>query len=168
MRSNTIRVVFFISILFSIIIFAVAYGSVGHSPAANSYANQDEWAQTPGQYIGEEVEVSGIVTSTDPYTISTDFGIDGTMQVTVEGVENDITKGEELSAFGTLTDNRHLIAHRTSHRNQWETEYMYLISALGVLWVVRRIFQGWTVNRSQLGIEPRQTRRKQATDDTDA
>jgi len=141
-------------LVFSLFGGAVAYGAISHDPAANSYVHADEWGDTPETYLGEHVAVGGIVVSTDPYILETNYGIDETLRVTVDNAPTDIESGQELAVFGRLVNERTIAADRTSNRNQWEAQYMYLISALGIGWVVHRIARHWMIDWFHLGLRP--------------
>jgi len=163
---SIIRIITVGVLVFSLFGGAIAYGAIDHDPAANSYVYADKWGDTPETYLGERVAVSGIVVSTDPYVLKTDYGVDKTLRVTVNNAPTDIESGQELAVFGTLTDDRTIAAERTSHRNQWESWYLYLISALGIGWVVYRIASHWTIDWVQLGFRP-QSDGNQPNEETD-
>jgi hypothetical protein len=153
-------------LVFSLFGGAVAYGAISHDPAANSYVYAGEWGETPETYLGEHVAVNGIVVSTDPYILETNYGIDKTLRVTIDNAPTNIESGQELAVFGRLTDERTIAADRTSYRDQWEAQYMYLTSALGIGWVVRRITRYWTIDWFRLGLQP-QSGTNQLDEETD-
>lgn len=118
-------------------------------------------------YSGGTVEVSGVVVETDPVVLEIE-GKEGAEYVQVEGIAA-AEKGERLSVYGTITEEGVLAVNpeRSTVQEPWEYAYMYLISLVGLLFVVVRGVRGWRFDRETLSLSPREEPRysRQGSDD---
>lgn len=102
------------------------------------------------RYVGQSVQVSGTVLSTDPVVIAAEYdyyangqrhaGVD---RFTIRGVAHSVTPGDTLQVYGTLTSSEVVTAQNVvivPSQNYW---YMYGVSGLAGVWVFGRILAGW-------------------------
>lgn len=141
-------------ILISLIGLFILYGAgVGHSDSP-PYSEEQIFTD-PDAHVGEEFELSGEVTATDPVTIEITHD-DKTTEITIINAPSAQT-GEQLTLLGTLTDEAtiHADRDRSFTRESWELQYMYVISVIGASFVGLRIINEWQFNLQQLQFQPR-------------
>ena len=140
----------------------VLVGSIEPDPDRNRFPGAVQFADDPAAYHGDRVTVDGTVVDRDPFTIESDAGHPGTVQVTVAGAQGNPAVGDHLVVHGTLQPATgdgavaHVDARRTIHREPWELAYMYLISLAGGLWVLGRLCNQWTFDRRSWALVPRE------------
>lgn len=134
----------------------VWYGSLPPDPAAGEYPGADELTRDYAQYHGDRVVVSGPVLSTDPVVID---AVDGpeTYRLTITGVDTPVSRGEHLSVFGVVREDRTIrakTAYTVPRSGFW---YAYVTSFVAGLWVFARLLGHWRLDRDPLGLTPRET-----------
>lgn len=140
-----------LAILATLLVWA---GTVQPDPADNSYPGTADIQETPHEYVGDEVAVSGTITDTDPLTIE-EVEAGEKLTLTVEDADTDVTVGDTLWVFGTLQADNHIQATTALTREPWEEQYMYTVSFLGGLLVLGRLVNGWTVDTETWSVVPR-------------
>lgn len=138
------------------------YGTLSSANSTmNEYPDEDSVGPTPEAYVDELVVLSGDVVATEPVVLEVRYP-DGSRRVTLEGAgstlqntDGPIEVGDQVTAFGTLTDPTTLATERMIARALWEVQYMYLVSFLGGCWVLGRFVHGWRFDRTQLAFVPR-------------
>ena len=149
-------------------------GTLSYDPAMNNYPNQGDVGPQPDDYLNQEVVLGGEVVDTDPVIIETRHS-DGTTTFTLTDAndallttDEPLEEGDQVTAFGTLTDTSTLSTDRALTREPWETQYMYVVSFLGGLWVAGRFLRGWRFDRQRLAFvareRPLSIRRRKRTD----
>ncbi|ELY60741.1 hypothetical protein [Natronolimnohabitans innermongolicus] len=132
-------------------------GAAGDDRSREPVPDEEAVGPTPERYVGDRVELNGVVTETDPVLVQLWYD-DGGWVVTVEGTgvsDTEIDSGAEISAYGVLTDQNTLEAERAVTREPWELTYMYLISVLGAAGVLYRAAAGWRFDRNEFAFVPR-------------
>ena len=139
-------------------------GTATYDTEQNSAPNEENVAPSPEAYVGERVTLNGVVIGTDPVTIQIWYD-SGTWVVTLEDADtalvrgDSVTTGDEISAYGALTEHDTLETDRAFTREPWESTYMYAISVIGAIWVLGRSLVGWRFDRTRLAFVPRESRR---------
>jgi hypothetical protein len=122
------------------------------NPDAWVLPGDEEISESPDQYLGERVEIGGIVSETSPLTVQLTH-VDYHVRVT--GTELEPAVGDKIRVYGTLTGSRMITAENAfvvPQRGRW---YAWGISFLAGLWVLSRLVRHWTIDRSTLGFQPR-------------
>ncbi|WP_247730637.1 hypothetical protein [Halovivax limisalsi] len=139
----------------------VGSGMLSPGSAANSFPSEEQVGQQPTDYIGQQVFLKGDVVETDPIVIEVKHDA-GSTTISVRGATDalqpgsgSIDRGDEVSAFGTLTGPSTLVAERTLTREPWEAWYMYAVSFFGGLWVLGRFVTQFRFDRETLAFVPR-------------
>ena len=149
-----VRLLAIVALLGSLAVMFVWAGTLSPDPAMNNYPGNSDVGPQPEAYVGQEVSIGGTVVTTDPAVVAVEHP-DGTHEVTLEGLDESVAEGQQVSAFGTLTDASNLAVENTIVRSPWETLYMYAVSFLGGLWVLGRLLAHWRPDRDRLGFVPR-------------
>lgn len=136
-------------------------GTVESGPADNNFPRAEEIHDDPETYLGERVTVSGTVVETDPLVVEAAIPDGEPFTVVIENADASPAVGDQLTAHGTLTAERHLEATNVVHREPWEAQYMYLVSFLAGLWVLVRLRTGWTVDTTDWTLLPRDESRSE-------
>lgn len=130
-------------------------GTLTPNPDMNNFPGNDEIGPNPEVYLGDRVSIGGTVVATDPVVIEIEYGGDATRDITLVTVERSVDPGEDVSAFGTLTDPGTLAVERILVRSPWERYVMYGISAIAGLWVLGRLYLHWHLDPATLTVDPR-------------
>ncbi|MFC6719909.1 hypothetical protein ACFQGT_18115 [Natrialbaceae archaeon GCM10025810] len=145
-------------------------GATPDNPLGPAYPTEFEVMPAPEAYVGEQVILHGRVVDTEPVVIATPTS--GSDRVTLVGaeryrgtVDGPLEPGVHMTAFGTLAEASTLTVERGLTRTPAEATYMYVVSALGGLWVAGRFGQGWRFDRQQLAFVPRADSRSTADRD---
>lgn len=162
-RSRLAAIAVLLLALFGLFVWG---GTVAPDPSMNAYPDEDEVGPAAGQYVGERVTLGGTVVETAPVVVRVPYA-DGSMNVTLQSVEQPVDRGDSVTAFGTLRDERTLAAERVVVRAPWEMRYMYVVSFLGGLLVLARIARQWRFDREELAMVPR-TGARSAEGESDA
>lgn len=123
-----------------------------------AHPSADELVEDPAAHVGEELQITGEVIDAEAVQIEVE-GEYGTIILDVEGIPADaVTDGHDLSITGELTDELVIEAdsQRFATRAPWETTYMYLISAIGVLLVGAVGLNFWRPSLEHLALVPRE------------
>ncbi|MHC3438601.1 hypothetical protein ACYJ1Y_10990 [Natrialbaceae archaeon A-gly3] len=146
--------------LFSLLVGGLVWAGATGDPLESEYPTEVDVTPTPETYVGEQVVLGGYVVETDPVVIATRAS--GYGQFTLvdadeahQNADGPLEDGDHVSAFGTLEDDSTLVVEHGLTRDQSETSYMYVVSALGGLWVAGRFFQSWRFDRSAFAFVPR-------------
>ncbi len=151
-RTRMIAIIIFLCILVGMFIW---YGSLSPEPNFNHYPGDKEIINDYDSYTGEMVEVGGKVTSVSPLTIEVKYGTE-TMELVVTGVEEETSKGDRMTVFGTLQEDDTVIASRVVIRPYINFVYMYVVSFIAAFWLLYRIVSQWRWNRTKKAFEPRE------------
>ncbi|SIS07044.1 hypothetical protein [Natronorubrum thiooxidans] len=145
-------------------------------PLESQYPDETEVTPAPEAYVGEQVVLGGFVVDTDPVVIATRASGYGRFTLVdaddrLQNADGPLAVDDRVTAFGTLEDESTLVVERTTTRETSETAYMYVISAIGGLWVAGRFIRGWRFDWSTLAFVPREqepveTHSSNATDDS--
>lgn len=154
-RSLSVRVPVAVLLVAALAGVLVGAGTIEPDPATNTFPDETDVATSSGDHVGQRVSVAGTVVETDPVVVRVEYGLDEHARITVLNVEEPVSEGDSIAAFGTLTDERTVDAERTLVRAPWETWYMYGVSFLGGLWVLWRLGRQWRVDRELLALVPR-------------
>jgi len=125
-------------------------------PAEHVYPEGPDVASDPAAYIGERVEITGIVQRTEPLVVRVETA-EGSMTVMVANHGLSPERGAKVRVFGTLTAAGELRATDgfvVPQRGRW---YAWGISFLAGLWVLYRLVVHWRVKAATLGFVPRET-----------
>ena len=137
----------------------VFFGGTEPAPERHDYAGAEELGSDPERYVGEPVELGGVVVGTDPVVVEIEHA-DGSHEYVVEGAPA-VETGQQLSVFGRVTAPAgadaagSLTAEETVVRDAWESTYMYAVSLLAVGWVAVRAVRHWRFSIRELAFVPR-------------
>ncbi len=131
-------------------------GTLSPADDPRDVPGNDEVGQDQDAYVGERVSLSGTVVETDPVVIDVEYGTGETFTATVAGVDESVSEGDQMTAFGTLESSSTLAAERVIVREPWELWYMYGVSFLGGLWVLLRTVRRWRFDTDRLAFVPRE------------
>jgi len=129
-------------------------GTTTPDPAANRYPGTTDLLEDDDAYVGERVQTGGTVVSTDPVVIEISNGV-ASQELTVRNTGHPVELGEQLIVFGILQTDTTVVVDDSLVSEPWETQYMYLVSFLGGLWVLGRLVNGWRINTETWTVEPR-------------
>lgn len=173
-RLRLVAIIVLVGVLTGLLVW---YGSLPPDPAAGEYPGSDELTRDYAQYHGDRVVVSGPVLSTDPVVIDAVKG-PVTYRLTITGVDTPVSRGEHLSVYGVVLEDRTIQAITAYAVPQSGLWYAYVTSFVAGLWVLGRLLSHWRLDRDPLGLTPRETPldgrtivrewRSQPTGDTDA
>lgn len=149
------RYTLIIALLLAVGVSFVAFGTLTPDPAHNAYPGTDQVVSHPDVYVGERVSLSGTVIATDPLVITADSGLENAKFTITNSDHATVSKGDQLTVFGTLTATNTIQAERTVVREPWELTYMYVVSFLGGLLVLARLLRHWRPNLEQHLLVPR-------------
>ncbi|ELY37823.1 hypothetical protein [Natronorubrum tibetense] len=138
----------------------VLAGTTTGDPLEGAYPDESDVTPTPEEYVGEQVILGGFVVDTDPVVIATRASGYGQfvlvdVNTATGNIDAPLEIGDRVNTFGTLEDDSALVVERAITREGSEAQYMYLVSALGGLWVVWRFINHWRFDRSALAFRPR-------------
>ncbi|MDQ2049328.1 hypothetical protein RBH26_02400 [Natronolimnohabitans sp. A-GB9] len=138
----------------------VVAGATADDPLESAYPDETDVTPSPETYVGEQVVLGGFVVETDPVVIATRAS--GYGQFTLVDADDALHNADEpletddrVTAFGTLEDESTLAVERTVTREQSETRYMFVVSALAGLWIVGRFARHWQFDRDAVAFVPR-------------
>lgn len=152
------------ALLVALLALAVRYGAATVRPAPELafYPAEDHLAADYGAYVGQRVQVSGIVVGVDPVVIVAEYETwaggryrAGELHLTITNYAGSVAPGDRLQVFGTARPERTVRAERTVAVPGANYRYMYGVSFLAGLWVLARLVRGWTVSWDDLAIRPR-------------
>lgn len=130
-------------------------GTVDASSATHNYPDATDISMDGDVYLDERVSIVGTVVETTPLTIQRAVPRGKTVTFVVENAALSPSVGDELWVHGTLRADNHVEAHNTVHRQQWERQYMYVVSFLAGLLVLGRLLNDWTVDTTEWAVVPR-------------
>jgi hypothetical protein len=152
------------ALVVALLALAVRYGAAVADPAPGLafYPGEDHLAADYGAFVGQRVQVSGIVVGVDPVVIAAEYETwtggryrTGTIRLTITEYAGSVAPGDRLQVFGTARPERTVRAERTVAVPGANYRYMYGVSFLAGLWVLARLARGWTVSRGDLAARPR-------------
>lgn len=149
------RVLAFCVLVLCLVGLLVWAGTIGPNPAMNDFPGNGEVGPNPEAYVGERVGIGGVVVATQPVVIEMEYGLDGRHEITLTNLDESVEVGQDVSAFGTLTDEQTLAVERALVRSPWERWYMFVVSFLGGVWVLARLVRDWRVDADRLALVPR-------------
>lgn len=116
------------------------------------------------RYVGEPVEVSGVVINTDPVVIGSEYNYyadgerhGGFFTLTVRNIGQPVAEGELIEVYGVLESENAMTAQTIVAVPARNFLYMYLVSLLAGLWVMGRLLAHWRLDPSMLAITKRST-----------
>lgn len=121
----------------------VWYGTSGVAPGLGVYPTEELVGPTPGEYVGDLVDLSGTVVETDPVEIRVRYGGESQRILTVTGVQTPVEPGDELRVFGRLVDEDTVRATRAFAVPPLGYLYTYTVSFLAGVWVLIRLASQW-------------------------
>lgn len=130
-------------------------GTIDPDAGDNNYPTAGDIHDDPAAFVGQQVQLDGTVTATDPLTIVAEPIPGDTREYEISGLAIDVAVGDQVSAFGTLESESHLAATSAHSRESWEVYYMYVISFLAGLWVLGRIVNRWRIDTEAFALVPR-------------
>lgn len=173
-RARLGAIIVLVGVLIGLLIW---YGSLSPAPAVGEYYGADQLTRDYAQYHGELVVVSGPILSTDPVAIDAVKG-PVTYRLTITDVDTPVSRGEHLSVYGVVLEDRTIQARTAYTVPQSGFWYAYVTSFVAGLWMLGRLLSHWRLDRDPLGLTPRETPldvrtivrewRSQSTGDTDA
>ncbi|WP_408958946.1 hypothetical protein [Natrinema sp. 74] len=135
-------------------------GTVATAPLDPAYPDGVEVTSNRDAYVGDSVVIGGSVVETDPVVVATRAS--GYGRVTVANAHDSrlhstapLEQGDDVTVFGTLTDDSTLEAERIITDEIRDTLYMLAISLVGGCWVLARLVRGWRIDRDRLALVPR-------------
>lgn len=142
----------------------VAHGTVGPDPDRHRYPDLEVLSQEGDTLVGDRVVLSGTAVETNPVVLSGSPGARPDVIVVLTGVERDVDRGDDLWIAGTVQSDYSVSVTTAIVRSPWELRYMYVVSAIGGLWVLRRFVREWRFDRDRLAFVPRTDRRGDGAD----
>ena len=139
----------------ALVVLAVWFGSLTPAPAMGAYASGSDLGPAYDEFVGQQVEVAGVIVDTDPLTIRTNYGVGQHARYEVRGVDRAVTAGDDLRVFGVARDGKVIDAERVVVVPQSGFRWAYGVSALAGVWVLVRVLRDWRFDREQVGLEPR-------------
>ncbi len=138
----------------------VLAGTTTGDPLEGAYPDESDVTPTPEEYVGEQVILGGFVVDTDPVVIATRASGHGQfvlvdVDTATGNIDDPLEINDRVNTFGTLEDDSTLAVERAITRETSESQYMYLVSALGGLWVVWRFINHWQFDWNTLAFVPR-------------
>ena len=115
---------------------------------------EEEFLNSPDQYLGTQIETGGIVVEQSPLTIRVET-TRRTEELHVRGLETTPEPDDKIRVAGTLREPTIIEAQRgfvVPQRGRW---YAWGISFLAGLWVLARLVRHWRVEYATLGFVPR-------------
>lgn len=141
-RSGRSRLLVVILTLLILTFFFTWYGSLEPDPEKSSYPSQEHLIEDYDAYIGEEVKVGGKVIDTDPVKIEAEHG-DESIELNITGVEESVEKGDRLTVYGVLKEDKTIAAENAVRHPFLNWNYMYIVSGAAAVWVLIRIVKQW-------------------------
>lgn len=127
------------------------------APEAHVYPNEYALALNHDAYVGEQVEVTAEVVSTDPLVVTEEFAYRD-VRLTVEGLDIEAEPGDTVSVFGVIEEGGVLRASDGFVVEDGSLRYAVVVSLLAGLWVLGRLLRGWRVDTTTGGLVPREER----------
>lgn len=119
-----------------------------------TYPNEYALALNYDAHVGQRVEVTADVVSTDPLVVHRSFQY-REVRLTIRDADVDASPGDRLVVFGVAEPDhtiRAIDAYVVPQRGLW---YASAVSLLGGLWVLARIVRQWRVTTDGWGLTPR-------------
>lgn len=143
-------------------------GGVGWPTPVDSTPAPEALDAAPAAYVGEAVELHGVVVDTSPTVVAVEHDAGVLMVELADAPEASV--GDDVALYGEWRDGGAagtdgvLVVDRDRAvvRAPWEIAYMYGVSVVGVLLVVARVLDGWRVSRRELAFVPRARRLSRA------
>ncbi|MBS3817568.1 MAG: hypothetical protein KGY76_08415 [Candidatus Thermoplasmatota archaeon] len=151
-RARLCVIAFLLIILTGLFIW---YGSLSPDPDNGNYPHQEHLIEDYDGYVGEEVELTGDVIETGPVKIEAEHG-DETIVLTITDVEKDVEKGDRLSVYGVVKEDKTIKADNTVVHPPINYAYMYLISSVAAVWVFTRIVRQWRWDSQKAALKVRE------------
>jgi len=123
----------------------------------NAFPDEDDLLVDYNAYVGERIETSGLVLSTDPVVIEVVSDGRPPLELALTNVvPSTVEVGDDVSVFGTLEVDNTVTVINTTVRQPWEYHYMYLVSFSAGLWTLGRFIRHWTIDLQTLSFIPRE------------
>lgn len=124
----------------------------------------DHLGYDAGRYVGEPVEVSGVVINTDPVVIGSEYNYyadgerhGGFFTLTVRNLGRPVAEGELIQVYGVLESESAMTAENVVVVPARNFLYMYLVSFVAGLWVLGRLLAHWRLDLASFAITKRAT-----------
>ena len=95
-----VRLLAIVALLGCLAVMFVWAGTLSPDPSMNNYPGNSDVGPQPGAHVGQQVSIGGPVVATDPAVVAVEHP-DGIHEVTLEGLDESVAEGQEVSAFGT-------------------------------------------------------------------
>lgn len=150
------RILIILLLLAGLAVLCPLYAQQPVSPELGQYPDDDEFGETPEQYIGDSVVTGGIVQQVSPLIIKIET-TQGPREMTIVDTALRPEVGDKVRVFGTLTAAgtvRSLNAFAVPRTGRW---YAWSISFLAGLWVLTRLVRHWTIDWTRIRFQRRDT-----------
>lgn len=140
--------------------FGSQTGVQTHAPLPDS----DHLGYDAGRYVGDKVEVSGVVINTDPVVIGAEYNYYDAgerhgdfITLTLRGVDHPLEEGQIVQVYGVLESENAIAVQNIVVVPARNYLYMYSVSFLAGLWVLGRLLAHWRFDATRLAISKRRT-----------
>lgn len=140
----------FVLVLGLLLALSAWHASLDPAPAQHAYPRSGDLVAEYGQYIGEQVTITGTVVATSPPTIRA-----AGLELILSGLHEEIAVGDRLRVHGTVAPAQELQVERSLVIKPGSLRYVRVISLLGVLWVAVRGLRDWRIDIEARGLVPR-------------
>ena len=150
------RIFIILLLLTALAVLCPLYAQQPVNPELGVYPDDDEFGESPEQYIGDTVVIGGIVQQVSPLIIKIET-TQGPREITIVDSALRPELGDKVRVFGILTAAgavRSLNGFVVPQGGLW---YTWSISFLAGLWVLTRLIRHWTVDWTQIQFQRRDT-----------
>lgn len=155
LRSPRARAVLVLLVLGAQFGLLVWHGTLAPAPEVGDYPNSADLVADYDRYAGDRVAVSGAVVATGPVVVELRSGGDS-RRLTVRELSVPVERGDRLRVYGVADPDGTVRAINAFTVPRWGLWYTYAVSFLAGLWVLARLGRHWTVDRTALGLAPRE------------
>lgn len=142
----------------------VGFGSQTGVQTRTPLPDTDHLGYDAGRYVGERVEVSGVVINTDPVVIGAEYNYYDAgerhgdfLTFTIRGVDQPLEERAVVQVYGVLESEHAIAAQNIVVVPARNYLYMYSVSFLAGLWVLGRLLAHWRLDATRLAISKRRT-----------
>lgn len=160
-RGRLVGVVLLVAVLGGL---CVGFGTQTSVQTHASLPDTDHLGYDAGRYVGERVEVSGVVINTDPVVIGAEYNYYDAgerhgdfLTLTVRGVDRPLEEGAVVQVYGVLESENAIAARNIVVVPARNYLYMYVVSFLAGLWVLGRLLAHWRLDPTSFALVKRAT-----------
>ena len=130
----------------------VHYGAVADEEGHATTQSAERLLASPAEHTGEQLYFWGTVTTTtqDSFEVSVDDRIVG-----ITGSQASVEPGDVVQIVGTLQKGGVVTANRIVISQRANLEYLYVVSAIGLLVALGVFGRSWTINWDSLHLTER-------------